>query len=475
MIAPLLRLAADRLDPPARLVESGASLLAFVTRMSPGYRPARHHRHLAAALERVERGEIDRLLVVMPPRHGKSELCSVHFPAWFLGRNPDLRVIACSHTAALAQRFSRLVRGKVTDPRWPFPARLAAGEATVQAWGLAGHAGGYVAAGVGGPITGMGADLLIIDDPVKSAEEALSAAVRDRTWEWYTGTAYPRLETGGRIVVIGTRWHPDDLIGRILASPEREQWHLIHFPALATGPDPLGRAPGDPLWPERFDARALERIKQAMGSFWFAAQYQGEPVAPSGQIFRPDAWPRYQGDPAALYRTGGPWQFLDTAYKAGAGHSRSAIVTWVATERGWAVVDCWTGQPDFPVLVEIVREQAAKWRPLAVVIEDQASGQSLLQTLRATTRLPVVPWRPGDRDKVARAHAVSAYIEAGRVALPAAAPWVEDFVLEHAHFPAGRHDDLVDTTTMALLYLTAGAWEAISGDLARDLAEVGLG
>jgi hypothetical protein len=246
-------------------------LIAFARATFPRYRPAPHHRRIADALMAVERGAIDRLIITMPPRHGKSQLASVHFPAWYLGRNPDRRVIGASYAAALAYRFSRQSRGLVGAPGWPFAVRLAEDSAAIHAWDIHGARGGYIAAGVGGPITGSGAHLLIIDDPFKNQDEANSPIIRENVWDWYTSTAYTRLEEQGAIVLIMTRWHDDDLAGRLLAaSRERgDRWEVLHLPAIAED--------GGALWPEKYDRAALDRIKAAVGSRVFAALYQGRP------------------------------------------------------------------------------------------------------------------------------------------------------------------------------------------------------
>jgi hypothetical protein len=210
------------------------SLLSFTRRMFPPYQTAPHHQVIASCLESAVNGEFDRIIIVLPPRFGKSTLISEHFPAWLLGKRPGDRVIACSHTAHLAYFFSRRVRGILNHPQWPFPGvTVANDEGSVSTWGINGHRGGYVAAGVGGSVTGFGANFLLIDDAVKSAAEAQSDTFRENTWEWFTGTALTRLEPGGVVVVVGTRWHEDDLIGRILRSPDAARWAMLQMPALA--------------------------------------------------------------------------------------------------------------------------------------------------------------------------------------------------------------------------------------------------
>lgn len=223
-------------DDPDSLIDERdrRRLAAFTKRMFPGYEEAPHHTLIADYLEATARGDIDRFVAIMPPRFGKSTLCSEHFPAWFLGKHPDSRIIGCSHTAHLAYHFSNRVRGIINNPAWPFPeVRVAKDESAKSVWGIEGRRGGYVASGVGGSITGFGANVLLIDDPVKSSAEADSETYRDSTWEWFTGTALTRLEPHGAVVIVGTRWNDDDLIGRVLNGPDNARWTVIHVPALS--------------------------------------------------------------------------------------------------------------------------------------------------------------------------------------------------------------------------------------------------
>lgn len=223
-------------DPESVRVQLARNnLMVFTARMHRGYAQAPHLWLIVEALHALERGAIKRLIIMLPPRHGKSEMSSVHFPAWYLGRNPDKRVIACSYASALARRFSRRARNMFSMHDWPFDARPASDMASVDAWDIEGSKGGYIAAGVGGPITGAGCDLLIVDDPVKNAEEAYSETYRESTWDWYRSTAYTRLEPSGGVLAIGTRWHQDDLIGRLCVQADtgEEEWVKIQLPALS--------------------------------------------------------------------------------------------------------------------------------------------------------------------------------------------------------------------------------------------------
>lgn len=445
---------AERLRPPEHTIDDLEAILArrrlirFTERMFPGYRAADHHRLIASHLEAVERGDIDRLLITMAPRHGKSELASVQFPAWYLGRNPDNRVIATSYAAGLAYRFSRRARNVLIQPAYPFAVRPAGDLANVQAWDVADRRGGYVSAGVGGAVTGLGAHLLVIDDPVKSAEEADSEAYRDRAWEWYQQTAYTRLEDGGAVVCIGTRWHQDDLIGRLLAAQETggDRWTVLHLPAL----DDDGRA----LWSEKYDVAALDRIRAAIGSRAWEALYQGRPSPAEGGILKRHWW-RYWVPDSALwnFRSSPATEFViqgwDTAFKKGAENDYSACVTIAVRPDGYYVLDVWRDRVEYPSLKRAVAAQYQKWRPDEVLVEDKASGQSILQEMRTDSRLPVVPFK-SDKDKIARVNAITPTVESGNVVLPVGASWEGDFVEECAGFPNATHDDQVDAFAMPL-------------------------
>jgi predicted phage terminase large subunit-like protein len=440
----------------ARRQHDRRHLLNFTRRMFPHYQTAHHHERIATELERIANGDNDRLIITMPPRHGKSLLASEHFPAWFLGQYPDKRIIGCAHTATLAYTFSRRCRNKLADPQWPFPdVRMARDLGNVQSWDIAGHRGGYVAAGVGGAITGHGADVLLIDDPVKSAADADSQVYRDATWEWFTGTAATRLEPGGAIVVIGTRWHDDDLIGRILSSPDADRWTVLHLPALDEQ--------GAPLWPERFDAAALEQIKREIGARNFQAQFQGDPVPAEGGTFKRQWWRRYRVVPERFTRIE---LMLDSAFKEGAASDYSAIGAWGDDGSGsYYLLNVWRARVAFPELIRLAHD-AHSWARtrfpsvnVPLVIEDKASGQSAIQVLSrpyhtgdgVLPALPVIPYAiPAGASKVARAEGVTPLVEGGRCFIPESALWLDDWLTEHERFPFGAHDDQVDTTSMAL-------------------------
>jgi hypothetical protein len=261
------------------------SLLDFATLVYPQFETPPHLRLIAGLLEQIERGELRRLQISVPVRHGKSVLASQAFPAWFLGRHPERNVILCSHAEELAVRNSRVAKHLVSDERWPFAVELSGDSTAAGRWNTT-RGGGVYAIGVGGAITGRGADLLIIDDAL---HDGLSELERESVYRWYSEVAFPRLEPGGAVIVIGARFAEDDLCGRILESEDGPSWEVVNLPALAEEGDPLGRALGEPLWPARFSLSEIEMRRVAMGSRAFEAQFQQHPTPAAGAIFQ-RAW-----------------------------------------------------------------------------------------------------------------------------------------------------------------------------------------
>lgn len=437
--------------PNSVLALARADLACYAIAQWPPFELATHHRLIVEKLEAVERGEIRRLMIFMPPRHGKSLLATQMFPAWYLGRHPDRFVISSSYGQDLSDDFGRMVRDLISRPihQVLFPTcRLADDAASMRRFNtLAG--GSYYAVGRGGPITGRGAHLLVLDDLLKDREEAQSETVRRNLHEWYAHVAYTRLQPGAAIVLIQTRWHEDDLAGRLLNDNANENWVVISLPAIAEVDESFRRA-GEPLWPEKFPLLDLQRIRHTIGSAAWASLYQQRPSAAEGAIFKRD-WMRTYRDLPKFQKI---IQSVDTAFKAGAENDYSVVTTWGITENGYFLVSLWRGRVEFPELKRQVCSQAEQWKPHAILIEDRASGQSLIQELKLATRFPILPVKV-DSDKRARAEAVTPLFEAGKIFVPESAPWHDTFVDELAAFPAGTHDDIVDSTTQALNYLRA--------------------
>ena len=414
---------------------------------------ARHLERLCNALEAVERGELDRLMVFMPPRHGKSEVCSKKFPAWYEGRNPDKEIIICSYAADLAYDFSRIARDTLRE-RGPelWEVKVSSDSSAVGRWGIEGKRGGCVAAGVGGPITGRGAHVGIIDDPFKNAEEAASQTIRDKVWEWYRSTFRTRLAPGGAIVLVMTRWHEDDLAGRLIAEMQAggEQWVIIEMQAEAEEGDPLERAVGETLWPEHgFDKAWAEATKVAVGSYFWQALYQQRPSPPEGEMLKRGWWKYYKAIPGDLQEVIQSW---DMTFKDSDGSDYVTGGVWGRKGADKYLLDQVRGRMDFPATLAAVRALTAKWpRARAKLVEDKANGPAVIAMLKR--EIPGLIAVEPQGSKVARVAAVSPDVEAGNVYLPdpSIAPWVGDFVEECAAFPNGKHDDQVDQMSQALL------------------------
>jgi predicted phage terminase large subunit-like protein len=427
-----------------------ASLLRFIERVSYEPPPARHHRLLIEKLEAVERGDIPRLMVFMPPGSAKSFYASVMFPAWFLGRNPLKNVIAASYAQELADKFGRKVRGIVSSADWRdiFGNGLSKESTAAGRWALE-SGGEYYAVGLQGGITGFRADLGIIDDPVKSREEAESATIREKVKAAYKDDFWTRLKPGAAVILIMTRWHGDDLGGFLQKEAEAggERWDVLSLPMLAEVNDPLGRAEGEPLWPEWFTGEMIAEARR--DSRKWSALYQQRPVPLEGGIFKGHWFARYQSPRDDYEQIVQSW---DTAYKPGQLNDPSCCTTWGVRKDGYDLLDVLCRRLEYPDLKARVLEHAADWQPSAVLIEDKASGQSLLQDLRRETTLPLIAIQPKG-DKLTRASAVSAMVEAGLIALPQHAAWLTDFEMELMSFPNAPHDDRVDSLSQFLEWI----------------------
>jgi predicted phage terminase large subunit-like protein len=435
---------------PDELLQLATQDLAVYTAANwPGFELAKHHEIIIEKLEAVRRGEISRLLVLTPPRHGKSEIASHYFPGWYLGEHPDRYVISASYGQELASDFGRRVRNLVASPvhRAVFPScRLAEDSSAAHRFNLS-AGGAYFAVGAGGPVTGRGAHLLLIDDPIKNREEAYSETARRTLRDWFQTVAYTRLMPRSAVVLIQTRWHEDDLAGWLLREHADEGWEIMNLPAIAERGEGWRRE-GEALWPERFPLDRLEQIKAAIGGVAWAALYQQRPAAAEGQIFRREWWRFFREPPQFRFVV----QSWDTAFKAGAENDYSVCATLGVADDGYYLVWLWRGRVEFPELKRQVVSLAAQWRPMVVLIEDKASGQCLIQELRRETAIPLHAVKV-DSDKVARAQGVTPVIEYGRVHLPESAPWTADLVEELSAFPVGTYDDQVDALTQGLNYI----------------------
>jgi predicted phage terminase large subunit-like protein len=428
------------------------SLLKFTTSVFPGYQAAFHHRLIAKALQDVEAKKCRRLMVFMPPRHGKSLLVSIHFPAWFLGRNPDQRVLHVSYSSHLSHRFSRATRNLVASGVYQdfFPeVRPAKDSRSVDAWDLEGFRGGFLSAGVGGSITGFGADLVIIDDPIKGAAEANSELVRESLKDWYQQDLRTRLEKNGRIVICQTRWHEDDLSGWLLREMERrgEQWEVLHLPAISED--------GEALWPEKFSLEELERIRHSVGSYAWEALYQGRPL-PSGGGLLKRKWFRtclLEHVPPLVQCVLG----VDLAVSTRTSADYSvALPLGVDQEGRYWVFRPYRAQAEWPEVRREICQRALGSGVGQIGIEKVAFQSAAIQDLRCEPLLRGIVVREvaADRDKVTRCLEWSPFAEQGRIYLvDDGSGWHEAFLKECESFPRGKHDDQVDALGIAMATL----------------------
>lgn len=460
------------------LVDDAGTPEGFIPYTFSDYHPEPVHYFVAKKLMdfeiAVREMKSPRLMISMPPRSGKSEMASRRFPAWLLGRNPDWSVILTSYGAPLAEELSGDCRdvvqseafaeifGRTATDDESEAVELSVARKGVQAWRIARRRGGMRAVGAGGAVTGRGAHVLIIDDPVKNRKEADSETVREDTWNWYRSTARTRMEPGGGILLLMTRWHYDDLAGRLLAQLGHD-WEVINLQAFAPEdePDPLGRAPGDALDPYRYPADVLRQIQVDIGSREFTSLYLGKPTDEEGAIFMRSWWryePIFRARPRVLY------QFWDLAFGRGSENDYSVCTTW-GIEPGpiYRLLDVYrarrTLEETKKAAVRLYQEWGKRYKDVwvrAVIVERKGQTNDVFLEFKRDTRLPIL-WYTPDRDKVQRANAVTPLVENGSVLLPDAAPWKEDFMDELSKFPAAKHDDQVDSFTMALICMAIRA------------------
>lgn len=397
--------------------------------------PAGHHQRIAEKLEAVERGEIDRLMIFMPPRHGKSELASKRFPAWCLGRNPKRQIIAASYNSDLASDFGRNVRNIVAAPEFGqvfhdvslAPDSQAANRMNTNKGGT------YVAAGVGTAVTGRGADIALIDDPFKDREEADSERRRETVWDWYRSTLYTRLMPGGAIVLIQTRWHEDDLAGRLLEQ-EGDQWDVLELPAI----DTAGRA----LWPEWYDVPALTRIKDTIGQREWSALYQQQPQPDEGTYFQREWFTEWQNLPQCNF-----YGTSDYAVTDGAGDYTVHRVWGVDKDGVIYRVAGWRGQTTSDVWIDEKLNLVEKWKPLAWFGEagviQKAIEPMLKRRMMERKVFCRLEWMSSISDKPTRARGFQSRAAMGMVRFEPGAD-----ITEHLMFPAGKHDDDVDNSSL---------------------------
>ena len=460
-----------RLELRLKLLElqekASNKFLDFCRYVWPEMLVGEHHRIIAEALDRVIAGKCKRLMIAMPPRHGKSQMGSYLFPAYLMGRDPRSKLIVASHTAELAQRFGRMIRNLMEEDKYKelFPNMLlsidskAAGRWNTQQGGEA------FFIGKGGAMTGRGGDVIILDD-ILDEQDAMSDTAMENTWEWYTSGPRQRLQPNGAIVVINTRWKTDDLSGRLLkmhGQIKSDQWELLEFPAILPS--------GGSLWPGFWPIDELEKVKMSIGLKKWNAQWQQQPTNDDGAVLKRNWWKRWKHDepPECSYVI----QTYDTAYSKKETADYSVISTWgvfvPSADSGpnLILLSVKRGRWDFPELKRVAKDEYRYWNPDNVLIEAKATGTPLQQELRKMG-IPVTMYSPGGRrsgqDKVSRANAVAPILESGMIWYPEQQEWAEEMVEECASFPNGSHDDQVDAAIMAWMRFRQGNFASLATD-----------
>lgn len=415
------------------------SLLDFTQYTNHNYETADHHRLIADKLEAVERGEIKRLMICMPPRHGKSELGSRRFPAWYIGRNSDRQIIAASYNSDLANDFGRDVRNIVASPEFAFlyKTSLSIDSKAANRWHT--DSGGmYVAAGVGTAITGRGADILLIDDPFKDRQDADSEIQRNRVWDWYTSTAYTRLMPDGAVIVINTRWHDDDLSGRLLSAQDEggDKWVLLELPAIDLQ--------NKPLWKEWYPIERLEQIRAVLPARDWNALYQQNPIPDEGDFFKADWFKEYDELPTNLRMYGAS----DYAVTEDGGDFTEHGVIGVDGSNNIYVADWWYGQTASDKWIEskcdlIIKHAPHIWFGESGVIR-RSIEPFMMRRMQEREAYCRIEWLASINDKPSRARPIQAMASMGKVYLPKNAPWKARLLSQLLRFPAGKHDDAVD-------------------------------
>lgn len=422
-------------------MDAANSLIAFTEYTYPRYRTAKHHKIIAEQLERVERGEVDRLMLLVPPRHGKSELASKRLPAWFLGRQPHKQFLSVSATEGLASDFGREVRNIISSPEYQavFDTRLAEDSQAKGKWHTS-EGGIYYALGIGGSVLGRGGDTILIDDPYSSMQDALSELTRKNVWDWYTGTAYNRLMPGGSIVVINHRMHEDDLCGRLLAQQAAggDKWEVVELPAINEA--------GEALWPAAYPIESLERIKRNSQARFWSALYQQRPAPEDGDYFKAEWLRPYTTAPdkATLRVYGGS----DYAVTADGGDFTVHAVVGLDPEGRMYLLDLWRKQAASDEWVESFCDLVREWEPMSWAEETgqikSGVGPFLEKRMKQREAYVVREQFPTRGDKAIRAQSIRARMSLEGLYVPVGATWYADFRSELLSFPAGKHDDQVD-------------------------------
>ena len=457
------------LEEKIRQDEIKNNFMAFVKCMWPEFIEGKHHKEIADKFDQIAKGKIKRLIINMPPRHTKSEFASFLLPAWMVGRKPDLKIIQTTHTTELAVRFGRKAKTLIDSPEYQqvFKTRLKEDSQAAGKWETS-QGGEYYAAGVGSAITGRGADLLIIDDP-HSEQDAMNGAALEKAYDWYTSGPRQRLQPGGSIVLVMTRWNSKDLTGALLRSQKEiksDEWHVVEFPAILPS--------GKPVWPEYWKLDELERVKASLSVGKWNAQWMQNPTSEEGSIIKREWWNVWAED--HIPKLHHVIQSYDTAFLKKETADYSAITTWGVfyptqdSGPNLILLDALKGRYEFPELKRVAKEQYDYWKPETVVIESKASGLPLTYELRKMN-IPVVNFSPSKgNDKHARVNAVAPLFESGQIWAPEQ-KFAEEVIEECAAFPYGDHDDLVDSMTQAVMRFRQGGFVSHPEDAVDDPLE----
>lgn len=443
------------------------SFLFFVQQMWPVFISGRHHKIMADAFERVANGSLKRLIINMPPRHTKSEFASYLLPAWFLGKFPEKKIIQTAHTAELAVGFGRKVRNLVQSEPYQrvFKTKLSSDSKAAGRWNTE-QGGDYFAIGVGGAVTGKGADILVIDDP-HSEQEAKQGnpAVFDNVYEWYTSGPRQRLQPGGAIIIVMTRWSTRDLTGQILKNSSKDgtdDWEVIEFPAILPS--------NKPLWPQFWKIEELESLKSELPVAKWEAQYQQNPTSEEGAIVKREHWKMWDGEtpPSCSYII----QSWDTAFEKHNRADYSACTTWGVFDKedrhgnmtpNIILLDAFKDRMEFPDLKKKAFEMWKEWNPDSLIVEKRAAGAPLIYEMRKIG-IPLQEYTPyKGQDKIARVNSIADLFASGVVWRPDKR-WAEEVVEQMASFPNGDHDDLVDSASQALMRFRQGGFISVATD-----------
>lgn len=457
----------DELDNRKRIALAQNDFLAFIAAVDPAYKFGAHLKRLGGLLMGVEFGSHDRIAVSMAPRFGKSQMISIYYPAWYLGKHPDHKVIVASHTADLAVDMARKVRNlmQTDEYRRIFPDVSIAADAKAAGKWNTNRGGEYYATGVGGALAGRGGHLIIVDDPLSEQDiKNGSTDTLDTTYEWFRAGLRTRLMPGGKICILHTRWHQRDLIGRLTKdgalNPDADQYEVFEFPAILNEHEPEDSdSPPKSLWPEQWSLDSLLRTKASMPAWQWNAQYQQNPTAQESAIVKKEWirwWPKEDPPPIDFIVQG--W---DTALTTKERSDYSVCHTWGVfdnEETGSTdviLLNSYKGKWEFPDLKRVAHEQYEEWRPDSLIVEAKASGQPLIDEMRRSG-IVVQDFSPGKgQDKIARVNAVSDMFSSGQVWFPETR-WATETVDELIAFPAGEHDDEVDAATLCLMRIRKG-------------------